>query len=388
MKNVIGPPVEGEDFFGREKEFEYVWSRIQDGNNLIFPSPRRVGKTSFALKLVEAAKAKKWNVVSINVEKVTSETEFVENFIEKLKELSWLEKLKEGGNNLIEKVKKLKLKAKYEGVDFSLDWDANKVDIYKQITNVIAHDEPTLIFIDELTVLLKVILESSEDGKKEVKHFLHWLREIRQTSKSKIRWIYCSSVGIENFTHTHGISDTVNDLSDYSLKSFSKDDSIKMLAALSKTYDLEIGEDIAKSIVEKLNYCLPYFLQLIFEKINSLTKIEEVPLNIAIVEMAYGVLTGEDHFNTWVERITEQYGENEANAFAILKLICEEKTGTSRANILNNLLVTGIEINKAEAVTSQLIYMLNNDGYLIEENSLYRFRSPLLRDFWFNRFSK
>ena len=76
------------------------------------------------------------------------------------------------------------------------------------------------------------------------------------------------------------------------------------------------------------------------------------------------------------------------NAFAILKLICEEKTGTSRANILNSLVATGLEINKAEAVTSQLIYMLNNDGYLIEENSLYRFRSPLLRDFWFNRFSK
>ena len=388
MKNVIGPPVEGEDFFGREKEFEYVWSRIKDGNNFIFPSPRRVGKTSFALKLVEAAKAERWNVVSINVEKVTSEFEFLEIFTDKLVDLNWFEKLKDGKNKFIEALGRLKPKIKYEGVEVGLEWNANKVDIYKEITNVIAHDEPTLIFIDELTVLLKVILESSEDGKKEVKHFLHWLREIRQTSKSKIRWIYCSSVGIENFTHTHGISDTVNDLSDYSLKSFSKEDSMKMLDELSKSYNLKISEEIATCIVEKLDYCLPYFLQLIFEKINSLTKIDEVPLNIAIVDIAYKILTEEDHFNTWVERITEQYGENEGNAFAILKLICEEKVGTSRANILNNLVATGVEVSKAEAVTSQLIYMLHNDGYLMEENKLYRFRSPLLRDFWFNRFSK
>lgn len=32
--------------------------------------------------------------------------------------------------------------------------------------------------------------------------------------------------------------------------------------------------------------------------------------------------------------------------------------------------------------------MLQNDGYLIEVQSKYGFRSPLLRDFWYNRFSK
>ena len=32
--------------------------------------------------------------------------------------------------------------------------------------------------------------------------------------------------------------------------------------------------------------------------------------------------------------------------------------------------------------------MLQNDGYLMEERDLYHFRSPLLRDFWFNRFVK
>jgi uncharacterized protein len=388
MNNKVGPPVEGEDFFGREKEFEYVWSRIKDGNNLIFPSPRRVGKTSFALKLVEAAKAEKWNIVSINVEKVTGEIEFIQIFTEKLIDLKWFEKLKDGKNKFIEALGRLKPKLKYEEVEVGLEWKANKVDIYKQITDVIAHDEPTLIFIDELTVLLKVILESSEDGKKDVKHFLHWLREIRQTSKSKIKWIFCSSVGIGNFTHAHGISDTVNDLSDYELRLFSNNESVEMLNKLSKTYNLKLGEIIINDIIERLDYCLPYFLQLIFEKIKELVIVENLPIDENIVETAFKSVIEGDRFNTWIERITLQYGAKENYAFAILKLVCKEKKGTKRTNIENKLKAMGLDINEVEKIAGDLIYMLRNDGYLMEEKSLYRFRSPLLRDFWFNRFSK
>jgi uncharacterized protein len=95
-----------------------------------------------------------------------------------------------------------------------------------------------------------------------------------------------------------------------------------------------------------------------------------------------------DRFNTWIERITLQYGAKENYAFAILKLVSKEKKGTKRTNIENKLKAMGLDINEVEKIAGELIYMLRNDGYLIEENSLYRFRSPLLRDFWFNRFSK
>lgn len=32
MHNIIGPPVTGEDFFGREKEIQYAWKSIKNGN--------------------------------------------------------------------------------------------------------------------------------------------------------------------------------------------------------------------------------------------------------------------------------------------------------------------------------------------------------------------
>jgi len=98
MKNIIGPPVEGEDFFGREKELNYVWQQIKDGNNFIFPSPRRVGKTSFALKLLEMAKKEGWDVISMNLEKINTELSFTESFVEVLKKQSTWEQIKEKGN--------------------------------------------------------------------------------------------------------------------------------------------------------------------------------------------------------------------------------------------------------------------------------------------------
>lgn len=388
MKNITGPPVQGENFFGREDEFDYVWKRIEDGNNVIFPSPRRVGKTSFALKLVDKAKKEGWNIISINLEKVSTEHDFIEMFIDKLKEQSWWESAKEKGSAFIEFFKQLKPSVSYGGASLELDWKSSKENIYKKLSELLNHDEKTLIFLDELTVLLTSIIKSGEGGEKDVKDFLHWLRDIRITPDSNIRWIYCSSVGIENFTHKYGISDTINDVTDYNLKSYSREQSIAMLKQLGETNDLKLSDEILKSIVTYLDYCLPFFLQIIFEKINYLSKIENITLNNDIVDIAYKSLIEEKHFNTWVERIIEQYGDNKDYAFLILKHICQEKKGSRRGLLIDILASAGLNNNKAEDITALLIYMLKNDGYLIEESNLYRFRSPLLRDFWFNRFIK
>lgn len=388
MNNITGPPVTGDDFFGREKEIAFVWDRINTGNNLIFPSPRRVGKTSFALKLLDEAKRNGWQTVSINLEKVSTEHDFITSFISELTNLSWWEKTLDKGKGFIELFKSIKPKFSVGVVKVELDWQSNKRNIYNQLADLLNHDEPTLIFFDELTVLLASIINSGDEGKKNVTDFLHWLRDLRIKASSKIKWIYCSSVGIENFTHRHGISDTLNDIHEYELKSFSDEESTKMLKLLGDTKGLILSDDLIKAVVHKLDYCLPFFLQIIFDKISLLNAIEDLPLNSEIVKIAYNRLVDESHFNTWVERISEQYDNNKDQAFSLLKHICELKKGAKRKNLVNLLATSGVKSEKAEETVSLLLYMLKNDGYILEEEGLYRFRSPLLRDFWFNRFIK
>lgn len=43
IRNLIGPPVTGMDFIGREKELADAWKAIEDTNSLLLASPRRVG---------------------------------------------------------------------------------------------------------------------------------------------------------------------------------------------------------------------------------------------------------------------------------------------------------------------------------------------------------
>jgi AAA+ ATPase superfamily predicted ATPase len=60
-----GPVVEGNDFYGREKELRYAWETlISKGTSLLLSAPRRVGKTSFSKKMLKMAEAEKiyWQI--------------------------------------------------------------------------------------------------------------------------------------------------------------------------------------------------------------------------------------------------------------------------------------------------------------------------------------
>lgn len=386
MRNIIGPPVEGDDFFGREDELPYVWQKIEDGNSIILPAPRRVGKSSFAKKLLAIAKQKGWDTLEINLEEIHTEPAFIALFIDKLKGLSWWEKVKDKAGGLLEQFKSVKPTIKYEDVEIQLEWQRQREDVYKAIAELLDHQKPTLIFFDELAVLLTSIAKA-ENGKVEVANFLHWLRSLRQVSGTKIRWVFCSSVGIENFAYAHQLSDTLNDVPPYHLKAFDAKTSFALIKALEKSSGIELNDAVRQAMLDKVRYYLPYFLQILFEKISSIIKIEKAEVNEQIVDTAYQALLDESYLNTWVERLKEQYGELEKDAFALLKHICQAENGTKRDNLLNLLLSRhNNDPDIGEDRLSTLLYMLRNDGYLMDEAGLYLFRSPLIRDFWYNRF--
>lgn len=57
IENRIGPPVEGKDFYGREKELGIANRLLDSGHSLLLSAPRRIGKSSFAKRLIEDKKA-------------------------------------------------------------------------------------------------------------------------------------------------------------------------------------------------------------------------------------------------------------------------------------------------------------------------------------------
>jgi hypothetical protein len=66
-------------------------------------------------------------------------------------------------------------------------------------------------------------------------------------------------------------------------------------------------------------------------------------------------------------------------------MACRAAEGVTRT-VLSHALSSAISEPEArEEKLRYLLDILHNDGYLVEENRRWRFRSPLLREYWLRR---
>jgi len=334
-----GAPVEGADFYGREKELQYAWKyHVSKGVSMLLSAPRRVGKTSFSKKLLKLAEEKGWKTLYLDLEALSTESEFVKLFKEKLKSEKWWNKVENTILNLFECIEEFKI----AGSEISINSDIWRNDTYRKIKQLIENMENVLIVIDELTIYLNHLL-IQKDGREKVVFFLEWLRSFRQATK--VCWIFCSSVGIENFASMHQLSKHMNDLHPYPLGAFSEHEARDFISCLKVEKNIQFTKDHIQYILDKLIWHLPYFIQLLVEKINSLVYIEGKQLSNDTIDEAYDLLITENHFNTWDERLKEEYFEFEDNARKILKL-CVSPNGRSRSDLLINFTAKKAEKKK------------------------------------------
>jgi uncharacterized protein len=390
MKNITGSPVEGENFFGREKELAFAWQHIQQGNSLKLPAPRRVGKSSFAKELLNYAKKEGWRTLEINLEQIKTERDFVKILIDKLEEQNWWEKAKNKTGKATERIlSSFKPAFETDGIKVSLEYQKIEHDIYEHLKALFDHEEATLIMVDELTILLNSFLENdAQNGKRDVEFFLNWLRSFRQISGTKIRWIFCSSIGIENFTNQHGLSHTLNDVTSFKIDEFPREKAFEFVRELGASQNLKINEALNDYILNKIAWYLPYFIQELIFKISILVSIYDKTLSEETIDEAYSNLINESHLNTWDERLKE-YKELDPYFRLILNSVSKVTEGENRQVLKTQLYAKINDEEKTNLILSQVLTYLKNDGYLIVNSyEKYVFRSPLLRDFWNNRFNK
>lgn len=383
ISNKIGPPVEGDDFFGREKEIQKANKLLNSSHSLLLSAPRRIGKSSLAKRLIEEKKNQGWKCVYIDLEETTTENGFLNLVIEAFsKNGIWkqvAEGMSKGLSSVLESIEKISLGP----VQFNFGKKEDQEDLYKNLKELIRHDEDTFIVVDELTLFL-TILSKSEDGVEKVAFILNWLRSLRQISRTKVRWLFCGSVGLRNFTSAMNLGYTVNDLTEFSLDELSRDEAAGLLLELCKSENLEMSDELVEYTLNKLYWNIPYFIQIIF---SNLAEDYADKITREDIDTAYRKLCSENYLSTWSERLVE-YGEYELPARQILKLLATRPEGIEREGMLNNLM-TGQDASKIEAVDytlSKVLAMLENDGYIMKKDALRMFRSPLLRDYWFDKF--
>lgn len=114
MKNIIGQPARGENFYQRNREVKRITDSLSNCNNIQITAPRRVGKTSILWYLFDNDIANR-RYVYIDTESVASEQEFFKKLLHEIlrnEHIGTSNKLKSGlsgANRFLSKIKSIKI---------------------------------------------------------------------------------------------------------------------------------------------------------------------------------------------------------------------------------------------------------------------------------------
>ncbi|MFZ1790969.1 MAG: ATP-binding protein [Saprospiraceae bacterium] len=382
----IGSPAQGSNFFGRKKLLERLINIISKGSHILLSGPRRVGKTSLALRLLYLLKKQSWNGIYVSFEGAQDETIIAQRIIDALKEQAPIWNKSQGA---IAKV--------FENANIELKGFGFKIK-YEKSDNQIAHLLETLgraiqsiegnflIIIDELPVFL-ASLEDKEEGKARVESVLNVLRSFRQYAQSDERqkkvWFFCGSISLESFAANRNLSYTINDIRPFKLGAYDVKEAEEYINLACKKSYIECNSNVKKHIIEKVGWPIPFYLAIVFEA--ACYEMDEKVMEKHHIDIGYQKALDEHRkdFDLWIQRLKLHISNPDVH-IEFLKLIA------TRQNVSFDFIkayVIGTQWNNLkELEIIAILDQLESDGYVVLENYNYSFRSPLIRDYIIYKF--
>lgn len=389
IQSKVGSPVTGEDFFDREKELRQLWEYIHE-DDLLLLAPRRVGKTSLMLRIRDTAADHGLEASYVTVAGAEDEVGFVRKLLEAVAKLvsgsDVLKKLHKGPiGRRLERLRKIKV----SGLGFELAEGDPWEDLGAALAEALDQQEgQRLVLVDEMPIFVLNLVREDPSGNR-ARRFLSWFRELRQNPDRRggLHWLLAGSIGLDTVTARLRLGDTVNDLYLVRLGPFERDTARLFLSRLSASYSFPIPEATLEHVLDRVGWLIPYYLQLLFRELRSFCG-DDTP-DVAAVDQVFEDLLSaskKGYFDYWRQRLKEELGQPEAgHALLLLNSAAADPSGASRSALKQ---VLAERIQEPEARDDRLRYLLDvleNDGYLVEHDKRYRFRSPLLREFWLKR---
>lgn len=383
IENIVGKPVSDQNFFGRDAELDQLQA-ITEREHVLLLAPRRVGKTSLLHALVKRVDGDGSAIgVYASVAAATSEAQFVQAVLTAIYATRRGRKLKRGlvarAFGLGRGVKSVKIAG--SGVDLDTKTPPWQDDADRAFAAVFTSDLPLLILIDELPVLVLALATSDPSGAR-VRAFLQWFRNLRQhpLGAAKLRFVLAGSIGLDNVTRRHHLTDTINDLRVWPLGPFAPAAAHEFLGALADSYKLALGPDLRTAICTAAEWLIPYHLQVIF---SALREHARTPTTETLEIVIENLLDRRTYFSYWDERLHDSFGSpSDAIARAMLA-VCAAAPEGATLDVMSQAAAPQIAdpVERPRAL-KWIIDVLSNDGYLVEHGGRWRFRSGLLRRYW------
>ncbi|MEZ4297553.1 MAG: ATP-binding protein [Polyangiaceae bacterium] len=399
MKGAVGNWVVGEEFWGREQELRELKELLDGGSHVLLVAPRRVGKTSLMRELGQRLD-KTHRCLFVDLEGSQSPADAIAELgLATRAHTSLWKRTQDVFRGLLDNVEsvgayEISIKLR-EGV--ASGWQTKG---QRLLDSLAQHDEPVIIFMDELPILINRMLKGDDyeitpARRREVDMFLSFLRAETSKRKGLVRFVAAGSIGLEPVLRQAGLSATINTFTAYELHPWDRDTAMGFLTAISEAKKLPLGPGVAAHMMDRLGSAVPHHVQLYFDLVLQDAR-----------RKRSGEVSVADAERIFVERMLSSRGHAELSHLEErLKMVLGPRKLAVAIDLLTDAAITGaltsesaLSIAKAAVeggdvtgerpadLLRELLSIFEHDGYLEQRDGGYVFVSALVRDWWKARF--
>lgn len=395
--NVIGAPVRGSDFYGRDQFVKLVWRQLRHGS-ILLAAPRRFGKTSVMYRLMDNPQGE-YKIVHADLEHLADPGDFMLELIVQLSKDSRIGRLLEsitvfskellnGLRETVDEVELFDVKLKLRE-QLRPQWQEIGRQVFLRVGQA---GHPVLFILDELPMMIDRMVRL-EDKREQARALLNWLRALRQSPElSNVRFLIAGSIGIEAVLNNLGEIRTINDFQALKLEPFSPGIANAFLQELARTEQVPLPEEGRKKILDLVGIFVPYFLQILFSEVAKAHWLTGEAITVEEIDRIYrSKVLGVDcktYFDHYYGRLRDYYTPHQERAVKRLLRELARRGAMSRDacfGLYSEIFAEHADVEEFNTAITNL----ENDFYLCynADTGQYEFACKLLRDWWLRHYA-
>ena len=385
MKNIVGNPARGENFFKRDHEVTKILISLHNDNNIQIAAPRRVGKTSILFYMLDNL-IEGYRYVYIDTESVHSEEDFYKKLLKEILRLDGMEpianRFMKAAGTLARKIKSIKVLE----VGIELQDTEKGLTYYEDLVHFLSgiqldENRKLILLIDEFPQTILNIVKAH--GAESAIRFLQSNRTLRLNPDiiNNVRFIYTGSIGLNHTVAAIDSTAFINDLNTLEIGPLDKAGAALFLDQLLAARNVTIIPAASNYLLKKLEWLIPFHIQLLVQEMLRKDHPDNC-IDVAHVDQAFDEIIAtrnDNHFAHYFSRLKVQFKGDELDyALEILKMIAESGTIT-HAQLLDQS-----ALYNTEEHYKKIVEILVYDGYInnVGDGGTYRFNSPVVRMWW------
>lgn len=383
MRNIVGQPVSGEDYFTRPLITRLIYRRLDADSNLFMAAPRRVGKTSIMYHLRDHPK-EDYAFIYIPTESIDNTELYFKRLFEALLDseaVSNKVKTSAKSKTLFETItsKVKKIRAFSVELEFQEKHKEKYSEVFLELAKKLTKDNIYIVLmIDEFPSTVENIY--LKHGKNEAVQFLKINRTIRQESAGGIQFIYTGSIGLPAIVNRLDTPESINDLNQVEIPPMSFADGVAFSKQILNTAKIPYEEEAIAYLLEKIKWLMPFFIQLSVQELIDQYDQNNETINKKMVDKAFDNICNQRnniHFDSYYKRLKNSFSEEDYKlAIAILNKVA------ANFEIEKSALIDYLKETHPSKNCKPILESLEYDGYIHLRDDKYTFNSPILQRWW------